>query len=58
MLFLASILTLVRVESLEGVRDYNGFLATTNDLMALERATVFKIGDNVRRSPAMNGPAE
>jgi hypothetical protein len=34
MLFLALILTLDRVEALERVRDYNGFLATTNDLMA------------------------
>jgi len=58
MLFLASILTLVRVESLETVRDYNGFPATTNDLMALERATVFKIGDNVRETPVITGPAE
>jgi hypothetical protein len=58
MLFLASILTLDRVEALEGVRDYNGFLATTNDLMALERATVFKIGDNVRKIPVITGLAE
>jgi hypothetical protein len=58
MLFLASILILVRVESLERARDYDGFLATTNDLMALERATVFNIGDNVRRTPVITGPAE
>jgi hypothetical protein len=58
MLFLASILILVRVESLETVRNYDGFLATTNDLMALERATVFKIGDNVRKTPVITGPAE
>jgi hypothetical protein len=49
---------LVRVETLDAVRDYNGFLATTNDLMALERATVFKIGDNVRKIPVITGLAE
>jgi hypothetical protein len=58
MLLLALVLIYVRVESPETVRDYEDFLATTSDRIALERATTFKIGDNVRSSPAMNGPAE
>jgi hypothetical protein len=58
MLVLASILILVGVESPETIGAYKGFLATTSDLIALERATTFKIGESVRSSPAMNGPAE
>jgi len=44
--------------SSEWVKYYDGFLATTNDLIALERATAFKSGVNVQRTLVRKGPPE
>ncbi|KAF5407807.1 MAG: hypothetical protein Udaeo2_20760 [Candidatus Udaeobacter sp.] len=57
MLFLASILTLDRVEALKRVRDSLRLRRRLNDLMAHRAAIVFKIEMSTKNS-AITGPAE